>query len=321
MSHPPPELSHWWGRRRGRTGGGGAILWGATDRDGMGGPGEGDTGESAEKQLPTQWSHQGITLSTPPPNPPLLQHFSFFLFLSFLTSSLTPLVYFLLWWTDLCMPLLDSIHQSYQCCGLNLFYLLNCMTWVQRDGAAKDDKMKPRSKQTTESLPAASFHEHNFQVWCDSEFFRSWLTKWITSHKTFARNVLPAKPFISHGATGLGCDPLVARLCTQPCSTDTPRCFSQHALGKSHYKAFFKWQHLSWRVWVWLDLSQNQYIHSIHLQDKQNERHFSNTELKPKTALFIFKRRFFFLSFFLLKYDLTSTEPTQFIGTEIITSV
>lgn len=225
MSHPPPELSHWWGRRRGRTGGGGAILWGATDRDGMGGPGEGDTGESAEKQLPTQWSHQGITLSTPPPNPPLLQHFSFFLFLSFLTSSLTPLVYFLLWWTDLCMPLLDSSHQSYQCCELNLFYLLNCMTWVQRDGAAKDDKMKPRSKQTTESLPAASFHEHNFQVWCDSEFFRSWLTKWITSHKTFARNVLPAKPFMSHGATGLGCDPLVARLCTQPCSTDTPRCF------------------------------------------------------------------------------------------------
>lgn len=100
-------------------------------------------------------------------------------------------------------------------------------------------------------------------------FFRSWLTKWITSHKTFARNVLPAKPFISHGATGLGCDPLVARLCTQPCSTDTPRCFSQHALGKSHYKAFFKWQHLSWRVWVWLDLSQNQYIHSVHLQDKK----------------------------------------------------
>lgn len=168
----------------------------------------GVSGEAAPHAVITPGHHTQHT----PPNPPLLQHFSFFLFLSFLTSSLTPLVYFLLWWTDLCMPLLDSIHQSYQCCGLNLFYLLNCMTWVQRDGAAKDDKMKPRSKQTTESLPAASFHEHNFQVWCDSEFFRSWLTKWITSHKTFARNVLPAKPFISHGATGLGCDPLVARI-------------------------------------------------------------------------------------------------------------
>lgn len=77
MCHLPPELSHWWGRRRGRTGGGGAILWGATDRDGMGGPGEGDTGESAEKQLPTQWSHQGITLSTPP-QPTFATTFLFF---------------------------------------------------------------------------------------------------------------------------------------------------------------------------------------------------------------------------------------------------
>lgn len=110
--------------------------------------------------------------------------------------------------------------------------------------------------------------------------------------------------------------------CAHSPAPQTHHAVFHHALGKSHYKAFFKWQHLSWRVWVWLDLSQNQYIHSVHLQDKKkNERHSSTTELKPKTALFIFKRRFFFLSFFLLKYDLTSTEPTQFIGTEIITSV
>lgn len=110
--------------------------------------------------------------------------------------------------------------------------------------------------------------------------------------------------------------------CAHSPAPQTHHAVFYHALGKSHYKAFFKWQHLSWRVWVWLDLSQNQYIHSVHLQDKKkNERHSSTTELKPKTALFIFKRRFFFLSFFLLKYDLTSTEPTQFIGTEIITSV
>lgn len=70
----------------------------------------------------------------------------------------------------------------------------------------------------------------------------------------------------------------------------------------------------------WIYHRINTYIQYI-CRTKKNERHSSTTELKPKTALFIFKRRFFFLSFFLLKYDLTSTEPTQFIGTEIITSV
>lgn len=152
-------------------------------------------------------------------------------------------------------------------------------------------------------------------------FFRSWLTKWITSHKTFARNVLPAKPFISRGATGLGCDPLVARLCTQPCSTDTPRCFSP-CTGQNALQGFFlsgsTCRDESECDWIYHRI--NTYIQYI-CRTKKNERHFSTTELKPKTALFIFKRRFFFLSFFLLKYDLTSTEPTQFIGTEIITSV
>lgn len=194
----------------------------------------GVSGEAAPHAVITPGHHTQHT----PPNPPLLQHFSFFLFLSFLTSSLTPLVYFLLWWTDLCMPLLDSSHQSYQCCGLNLFYLLNCMTWVQRDGAAKDDKWNPGQNKP---LSLCQLH-HFMNIISRSDvirnFFRSWLTKWITSHKTFARNVLPAKPFISHGATGLGCDPLVARLCTQPCSTDTPRCFSP-CTGQNALQGFF----------------------------------------------------------------------------------
>lgn len=129
--HLPPELPHWWGGRRGRTGGGGASLWGATDRDGMGGPGEGNRGISGEATPYAEWPHHDITLGTPP-------HNIFFSFSSCLYSrSLTSLVYFLLWWTDLCMPLLDSAHQLDQCCGLNLSHFLNCMTWVQRDGAAK----------------------------------------------------------------------------------------------------------------------------------------------------------------------------------------
>lgn len=63
----PPELPHWWGGRRGRTGGGGAILWGATDRDGMGGPGEGRQGTQRRSNSPrTEWPHHDITLGTPP---------------------------------------------------------------------------------------------------------------------------------------------------------------------------------------------------------------------------------------------------------------
>lgn len=45
------------------------MVWGTRGRD---------TGESAEKQLPTQWPHQDITLGTPP-TPTFLFH----LFLSF----------------------------------------------------------------------------------------------------------------------------------------------------------------------------------------------------------------------------------------------
>lgn len=86
FSHLPPELSHWWGGRRGRTGGGGAVLWGATDRDGMGGPGDGTQGESVEKQLPTQWPHQDITLGTTP-HPTLLLFFSSSLFFTHTTLS------------------------------------------------------------------------------------------------------------------------------------------------------------------------------------------------------------------------------------------
>lgn len=65
--HLPPELPHWWGGRRGRTGGGGAILWGATDRDGMGGPGGGRQGSQRRSNSPrTEWPHHIITLGTPP---------------------------------------------------------------------------------------------------------------------------------------------------------------------------------------------------------------------------------------------------------------
>lgn len=38
------------------------------------------------------------------------------------------------------------------------------MTWVQRDGPTKDNKMKPRSKQTTESLQAVLFQNHHFRI-------------------------------------------------------------------------------------------------------------------------------------------------------------
>lgn len=101
----------------------------------------GVSGEATPHAVTTPGHH---TRHTPPHPHTLLQHFFFYLSLSFLTSSLKPVVYFLLWWTDLCMPLLAQ--QSDQCYGLFLFYLLPCMTWVQRDGAAKDNKMKPRFK-------------------------------------------------------------------------------------------------------------------------------------------------------------------------------
>lgn len=70
------------------------MVWGTRGRD---------TGESAEKQLPMQWPHHDITPGTPP-------HPNISLFISScpIATSFTPLFNFLLWWTDLCMPLLDS---------------------------------------------------------------------------------------------------------------------------------------------------------------------------------------------------------------------
>lgn len=101
----PPELPHWWGRRRGRARGGGAILWGATDRDGMGGPGEGKEGSQRRSNSPSsEWPHHVITPGTPPPPPPNISRF--------LSSCLSHRSYFLLWWTDLCMPLLDTSRLS-----------------------------------------------------------------------------------------------------------------------------------------------------------------------------------------------------------------
>lgn len=102
-----PELPHWWGGRRGRTGGGGAILWGATDRDGMGDQGKGHRGVSGEATPHAVTTPGHHTRHTPPP-----QHFSFISSCRFVTTSLKPLFYFLLWWTDLCMPLLDSTVES-----------------------------------------------------------------------------------------------------------------------------------------------------------------------------------------------------------------
>lgn len=143
----PAELPHWWGGRRGRGGGGGAVLWGATDRDGMGGPGEGDKGVSGEA------APQALSDHTKPPHPAHSPrcHISSFSLPVFFSRSLIPRVDFLLWWTDLCIPLLDSARSFDQCCGLNLCSPpkknKTCMTQrVQRDGAAKDNKMKSRSK-------------------------------------------------------------------------------------------------------------------------------------------------------------------------------
>lgn len=81
----PAELSHWWGGRRGRTGGGGAILWGATDRDGMGGPGEGRQGRQRRGNSPPVTTPRHHT-RTPPHNHNVSL---FILFLSFLSFTHT----------------------------------------------------------------------------------------------------------------------------------------------------------------------------------------------------------------------------------------
>lgn len=107
--------------------------------------GRGDRGVSGEA-TPQAVTPRHHTRHSPPPQ-------LFFSLPVFFSCSLTPLVDFLLWWTDLCMPLLDSCPSVGSMLRTQfVLFFLNCMTWVQRDGAAKDNKMKPRSKQTTESL-------------------------------------------------------------------------------------------------------------------------------------------------------------------------
>ena len=86
----PAELSHWWGGRRGRTGGGGAILWGATDRDGMGGPGDGRQGSQRRGNSPPVTTPRHHTRTPPPTTTTFLSLFSSCRF----TRPLTPLVYF-----------------------------------------------------------------------------------------------------------------------------------------------------------------------------------------------------------------------------------
>lgn len=83
--HLPPELPHWWGGRRGRAGGGWAILWGAADRDGMGGPGGGRQGSQRRSNSPQVTTLHHHTRHTPPPDPAFL----FFLFLSFFSFTHT----------------------------------------------------------------------------------------------------------------------------------------------------------------------------------------------------------------------------------------
>lgn len=161
---PPAELPHWWGGRRGRTGGGGAVLWGATDRDGMGGPGEGTQGSQRPSSSPrsahTRTSHSHTPPLQPGYNTSLFFIF-FYLFLSALTPSLTPRVDFLLWWTDLCMPLLDSAHQSDQIRPSTCW-----SAWLEWGEMVqlKTTKWNPGPNQTTEPPLAQRCHNHIFQT-------------------------------------------------------------------------------------------------------------------------------------------------------------
>ena len=69
------ELPHWWGGRRGRGGGGRGwgwdVLWGATDRTGMGRPGTGDRGDTGAVALDASSDHIIHCTSAP-------MHMSFF---------------------------------------------------------------------------------------------------------------------------------------------------------------------------------------------------------------------------------------------------
>lgn len=102
--HLRAELPHWWGRRRGRTKWGGTILWGAADRDGMGGTGGGVHGGRWRRSEPPPPHH---AVNTPVHDtrhtPPAPHHHPFTHFL----PSRARCLLFLLGWTDLCMPLLD----------------------------------------------------------------------------------------------------------------------------------------------------------------------------------------------------------------------
>lgn len=94
-----------------------------------------ETGEPTEKPLPTHWvtTPSQHTPHTPPAATVSLPVFFFSLL------ALTPLcLIFLLRWTDLCMPLLDSVaKESRRCCGLNFCFpasiaWLECREMVRR---------------------------------------------------------------------------------------------------------------------------------------------------------------------------------------------
>lgn len=126
-----------------------------------GGDTGGVSGEAAPHAVTTPGHH---TLHIPPPHTHLVTTFLFFL-ISFYLFSLPHL-----------HQLFTSCYGGLTCaclCWLNSqtnitdsfwFFLLNCMTWVQRDGPTKDNKMKPRSKQTTESLQAVLFQNRHFKI-------------------------------------------------------------------------------------------------------------------------------------------------------------
>lgn len=124
-----------------------------------------EAGESAEKQLPTHWVTTPWHHTRHIPPTPLLLHFSFFPFLSSF-RKLTPRVYFLLWWTDLCMPFLDSAHQSGSIFWKNVFLFCFFFSKLHDSSvemmAAKEFKIKPRWRQTSESVLAIKISESQF---------------------------------------------------------------------------------------------------------------------------------------------------------------
>lgn len=109
----PPELPHWWGGRRGRSGGGGAILWGAADRDGMGGTRGRETGGVSREATPYALSDH-IRKTHPAHHPPTHPHTP-----THETQIFFPLFLFFL--------LVHSQHLSITCChGLTCA----CLCWT-----------------------------------------------------------------------------------------------------------------------------------------------------------------------------------------------